>query len=258
MENYIGVFDSGIGGVTVLKEMLKLLPNENFYYYSDSLNNPYGDKSKEELEKIVFDIVDKLLKKNCKMIVIACNTASAICRESLRAKYRDIPIVAIEPAYKMVYDYGFFDKTLVLATKGTIESENFNMLYQKYNNNKTELISCSGLADLIEQDDKEKIRIYLKENLSKYKGYKNIVLGCTHYPLIKDEIKKVLGNVTFFDGSIGVSKEVKRRLEGENLINNNTTNSSKIEFFDSTNSKLKRTRFFTILTEKNKKVDTIE
>lgn len=250
MENYIGVFDSGIGGVTVLKEMIKLLPHENFYYYSDSFNNPYGDKTKEELEKIVFDIVDKLINKNCKIIVIACNTASAICSESLRLKYKDISIVAIEPAYKMVYDSGSDDKTIVLATKGTIESEKFNMLYQKYNNNKTELLSCSGLADLIEQDNKQKINEYLNENLSKYKGYKNIVLGCTHYPLIKNEIRNVLGNVAFFDGSIGVSKEVKRKLEEKNLLNNNINNIQKIEFFDSSNSLTKKNRFFEILNKK--------
>lgn len=249
MENYIGVFDSGIGGVTVLKKMVHLLPHENFYYYSDSLNNPYGDKSEEELKKIVFDIVDKLIKKNCKMIVIACNTASAICSESLRARYKDTIIVAIEPAYKMVYDYGFDDKTLVLATKGTIESKKFTSLYQKYNNNKTKLISCSGLADLIEENKKTEIQDYLNDKLSEYKGYKNIVLGCTHYPLVKDEIINVLGDVTFFDGGVGVSKEVKRKLEENNLLNKDITHLSKVEFFDSANNKNKRTRFFEILNK---------
>lgn len=249
MRNYIGVFDSGIGGVTVLKELVKKLPNENFFYYSDSLNNPYGDKKNEELEKIVFDVVDTLINKNCKMIVIACNTASAICSKQLREKYKDIPIVAIEPAYKMVHDYGFDDKTLVLATKGTIESEKFNMLYQKYNNHKTELISCSGLADLIEKNDHKKIEKYLYDHLSKYQGYKNVVLGCTHYPLIKDDLRKVLGDVTFFDGSTGVSKEVKRRLIDANLLNENSSSKSTIEFFDSSKSATKEKRFYEILNK---------
>lgn len=247
MKNYIGVFDSGIGGVTVLKELRKLLPNENFYYYSDSINNPYGDKSPEELEKIVFDIVDTLIKKNCKMIVIACNTASAICSKSLREKYKDIPIVAIEPAYKMTHDYGYDDKTLVLATKGTIESEKFRTLYQKYNNHKTKLISCSGLADLIESGNLVEIRTYLEEHLSKYKSYKNIVLGCTHYPLIKDELRKILGDVTFFDGSVGVSKEAKRRLIEANLLNEDNPEKGTVEFFDSSNNIDKEKRFFEIL-----------
>lgn len=249
MKEYIGVFDSGIGGVTVLKELRKLLPNESFYYYSDSINNPYGDKSKEHLEKITLDIVEFLISKNCKAIVIACNTASAICSKMLREKYPNIPIIAIEPAYKMVHDYSFNEKTLVLATKGTIESEKFLSLYEKYNNHKTELISCSGLAELIEKDENDKIKEYLKVNLAKYQGYKNIVLGCTHYPLIKEEIKEVLGNVIFYDGSIGVSKELKRQLEAKKLLNNNINEKQEIVFHDSSFNELKKDRFLEILNE---------
>ena len=133
----IGIFDSGIGGVTVLKEIIKLLPNENYIYYSDSVNNPYGDKSDKMILTICDKIVNKLLENNCKTIVIACNTASAKAVSYLRDKYKDIPIIAIEPAYKMVHDYAYDKPTLVMATQGTIKSEKFNMLYQKYNNHKT-------------------------------------------------------------------------------------------------------------------------
>ena len=139
--NKIGIFDSGIGGVTVLKEIIKVLPNEDIYYFSDSKNNPYGDKTDKEI----------LLKENCKAIVIACNTASAKAATKLREKYADIPIIAIEPAYKMVYDFAYDKKTLVMATKGTIESEKFHKLYNKYNNHNTELLECIGLADIIEE-----------------------------------------------------------------------------------------------------------
>ena len=173
----IGIFDSGIGGVTVLKEIIKILPNENYIYYSDSKNNPYGDKSQEEIIKICDQIIQKLLKKNCKSIVIACNTASAIAAKILREKYRNIPIIAIEPAYKMVYDYAYDKPTLVMATKGTIESEKFNILFNKYDNHKTVLLECVGLADVIEEGNEEKIKKYLKENLGKYKEkVQNIVL----------------------------------------------------------------------------------
>ena len=173
----IGIFDSGIGGVTVLKEIIKILPNENYIYYSDSRNNPYGDKSQEEIIKICDQIIQKLLKKNCKSIVIACNTASAIAAKILREKYRNIPIIAIEPAYKMVYDYAYDKPTLVMATKGTIESEKFNILFNKYDNHKTVLLECVGLADVIEEGNEEKIKKYLKENLGKYKEkVQNIVL----------------------------------------------------------------------------------
>ena len=173
----IGIFDSGIGGVTVLREIINILPNENYIYYSDSINNPYGDKKQEEIIEICDKIVQNLLKKNCKAIVIACNTASAVAAKHLREKYKEIPIIAIEPAYKMVYDYAYDNPTLVMATKGTIESEKFNILYNKYDNHKTELLECVGLADVIEGGNEEKIKNYLKENLGKYKGkVQNVVL----------------------------------------------------------------------------------
>lgn len=176
-EGNIGVFDSGIGGVTVLKEIVKILPKENYIYYSDSKNNPYGDREEKELLKICDNIVQFLLSKNCKAIVIACNTASAKAVQYLREKYKEIPFIAIEPAYKMVYDYAYEKPTLVMATKGTIESEKFNMLYHKYDNHKTTLLSCVGLADTIEEGKQEKIIKYLEENLKEYRGkVENVVL----------------------------------------------------------------------------------
>lgn len=173
----IGVFDSGIGGVTVLKEILRILPKENYIYYSDSKNNPYGDKTDKEILEICDDIVRQLINKNCKVIVIACNTASAKAVTYLREKYKGIPFIAIEPAYKMVHDYAYDKPTLVMATKGTIESEKFNILYERYDNKKTQLLSCVGLADIIEEGNREKILEYLKRELSKYKGkIENVVL----------------------------------------------------------------------------------
>ena len=106
-EESIGIFDSGIGGVTVLKEIIKILPNENYKYYSDSKNNPYGDKTDEEIIKICDKIVSNFIKQKCKAIVIACNTASAKAAKTLREKYPEIPIIAIEPAYKMVHDFAY-------------------------------------------------------------------------------------------------------------------------------------------------------
>ena len=236
----IGVFDSGIGGVTVMKELLKVLPNENYIYYSDTINNPYGDKTNEEIIKISDSIVNKLINKGCKLIVIACNTASAVSKDYLRNKY-NIPIIAIEPAYKSVPDN---EKTLVMATKATINSDKFKTLFNTYDNHNTILVSCSGLADLIEEGNKEKIINYLENKIGEYKKVKNVVLGCTHYPLIKEEIKKVLGDVNFYDGSEGVAKHTKDILEKEDLINNNVGN---ITFIDSSNNKEKERLFFEIL-----------
>ena len=240
------VFDSGIGGVTVLKEIIKILPNENYIYYSDSKNNPYGDKTNKEIIKICNKIVNKFINE-CKAIVIACNTASAKAAKNLRKKYNQIPIIAIEPAYKMAHDFAYDEVTLVMATKGTIESSKFHKLYNKYNNHNTELLECVGLADIIEEGNEQKIKEYLKENLSKYKGdVKNVVLGCTHYPLIEKEIKEVLGDVEFFNGAASLSKHLKDILIENNLINDKIEKGN-IEFVDSSNLIKKRERFFKYL-----------
>ena len=241
----IGVLDSGIGGVSVLREIIKLIPKGHFIYYSDSVNNPYGDKSKDEVYVIVKNIVAYLLDKGCIAIVLACNTASAICVKRLRSEYPDTLFIAIEPAYKMVHDYNPEGNTLVMATKGTLESEKFLALYHKYDNNKTTLLSCSGLADLIEKGNMEDVNFYLENNLKKYKGVDNVVLGCTHYPLIKENIRGVLGVVKFFDGSVGVSKELLRQLELRNI--NYDNQELKIEFIDSSKDDSKEKRFRELL-----------
>lgn len=241
----IGVFDSGIGGVTVLSEIIKVLPNENYKYYSDSKNNPYGDKTENEVKQISNNIVNHLIEENCKAIVIACNTASAKAADYLRKKYPQIPFIAIEPAYKMVHDYAYEGSTLVMATKGTIDSEKFNLLLKKYDNHKTFLLPCVGLADSIEQGNKDKIRKYLIETISCYKNkVENVVLGCTHYPLIKNEIEDVLGKVQFFNGASNLAKHLKEVLEEKCLLNKGE---GKIEFEDSQGIKEKQTRFFEFL-----------
>lgn len=237
----IGVFDSGIGGVTVLKEIIKLLPNYHYLYYSDSFNNPYGDKKEEELLIITKNIVQLLIDKGCKIIVIACNTASAICKDYLRGNF-DVSIIAIEPAIKQVFDNSPKGKTLVMATKGTIESEKFLKLYNSFSNDEMIIEAFPGLADLIEQDRKEDLKIYLQKKLH-YNNIKNVVLGCTHYPLIKNEIKEILGDVNFFEGSFGVAKRVKDVANGLNL----KESTFKLDFIDSSNSKSKEQRFFDIV-----------
>ena len=244
-EGNIGIFDSGIGGVTVLKEIIKILPNENYIYYSDSKKDAYGDKENKEVLKICDNIVKYLLEKKCKIIVIACNTASAQASDFLRKKYPNIPFVAIEPAYKMVHDFAYDKPTLVMATKGTMESEKFNLLYNKYNNYKTYLLPCIGLADVIESDNKEKIYKYLEEKISEYKGkVENVVLGCTHYPLIENEIKSILGNVKFFNGAERLAVHLKNILENKDMLE---YNEGKIEFIDSQNIEQKKERFLKIL-----------
>ncbi len=249
-EENIGIFDSGIGGVTVLREIIKVLPNENYIYYSDSKNNPYGDKTKEEIIERCKEIFRFLLERKCKAVVIACNTASAVASSYLREKYKNIPIIAIEPAYKMVHDYSYDKETLVMATKGTIESEKFNLLYHKYDNHKTTLLECVGLADVIEEGNEDKIKNYLEKNIGEYKGkVENVVLGCTHYPLVQKEIGQVLGkNVRFFNGASRLAVHLKDVLEEKNLISEKQEQ-GKIEFIDSLAKKEKEERFYKFLKE---------
>ena len=237
----IGVLDSGIGGVTVLREILKQNIHANFIYYSDSKHNPYGDKSSDEVYSIVKWVVDYLLDMGCVAIVLACNTASAICVKRLREEYPDTLFIAIEPAYKMVHDYNPKGKTLVMATEGTINSEKFLTLFNKYDNKNTTLLPCKGLAELIEEGNEVKIDRYLDDNLSKYKDIDNVVLGCTHYPLIKKNLRRVLGDVKFFDGSLGVSKELVRQLELRGITFDNKSFS--VDFIDSSNNVSKENRF---------------
>ena len=242
----IGILDSGIGGVTVLREILKQNIHAKFIYYSDSKNNPYGDKSEDEVYSIVKTIVDYLLDKGCVAIVLACNTASAICVKRLREEYPDTLFIAIEPAYKMVHDYNPKGKTLVIATEGTINSEKFLTLFNKYDNKNTILLPCKGLAELIEEGNEVKIDRYLDDNLSKYKDIDNVVLGCTHYPLIKKNIRRVLGDVKFFDGSLGVSKELVRQLELRGITFDNESFS--VDFIDSSGNVSKENRFMELIS----------
>lgn len=239
----IGIFDSGIGGATVLKEILKILPNYHYVYYSDSINNPYGDKREDELCLITKNIVQELINKGCKIIVIACNTASAMCKDYLRSNF-ELPIIAIEPAIKQVALYNPQGNTLVMATKGTIESEKFLELYHKFDNKKMIIGDYPGLADLIEQNKTREIKKYLKEHL-KFQNVDNIVLGCTHYPLIKEELKEVLGNVNFYDGSVGVANRLKELVHDINL----EETEFKIDFIDSSNSEEKKKRFYEFLND---------
>lgn len=245
--NPIGFFDSGIGGASVLKEFLKIMPNENYIYYSDSANNPYGDKEDSELLNISKNNVEYLLKQNCKCIVIACNTASLKTKDQLREIYKDVPIFSIEPAYKMVYDYAYQKPTIIMATKGTIESTNFNELFQKYDNHKTVLLPCKGLADIIEVGDSEKIDSYLKELLSEYNGkVENVVLGCTHYAFIKTEIQKYLGEVEFFYGAEALAKYTYNTLKDNNLLSDSSIKGT-IQFFDSSKQEYKEKRFLNFI-----------
>ena len=220
MNKKIGIFDSGLGGLSILKELLKILPNEDYLFYEDSINNPYGEKSEEELFEITSGIVEYLLSENCKIIVIACNTATTSCMKKLREKYPNTIFVGTVPAIKVAYD-GHYKNVINLSTPYTQNSKRVNELIHDFKNEDEVIYNISGenLANLIELDKKEEIGILLNRLLSSYKDKADaLILGCTHYSLIKNEFKKVLPNTVLLDGVVGVTKEVKRQLSNNNLL----------------------------------------
>ena len=204
----IGFFDSGKGGTSILDVVKKLLPNEEYMYIGDSENCPYGEKSDEELIKIVQANVDRLKDWGATIIVIACNTATTRCIDKLRKIYPDLKFVGTEPAVKLAIMSGA-KKVLVMATPGTIKSVRLLALVRdnEKQDQEVDLMACPGLADAIEKD--EDIDGVLDELLKDVKEYDAVVLGCTHYSLIKNKIQRYFPNAKLIDGNEGVAKRVK-------------------------------------------------
>jgi glutamate racemase len=224
----IGIFDSGVGGISVLREAIKLLPNENFIYYGDSKNAPYGIKTVDEVKNLSFSVTDILINKGIKALVVACNTATSAAINDLREKYK-IPIIGIEPALKPAVLLGRKGKILIMATPMTLSEEKFYKLMKKYEDI-AEIVPmpCPGLVELIEDGtfSGEKINSYLKEKLSSYieYGIAAIVLGCTHYPFVKKEIKLLTKDVPIIDGSKGTARQLKKKLVAIHLLNDSGKN----------------------------------
>jgi glutamate racemase len=208
----IGILDSGIGGKTVLKEIKKLLPNEEYVYFADSKNCPYGTKTLPELEQIVSDGVEYLLDKGAEIVVLACNTATTQTIDYLRKKYPLVPFVGTEPAIKKACDESSDGaKILLLATEGTAHAERTRELVDLNKKPKQiiEIDACPGLARAIEDDNEAAIDKILAE-LNNTEKYETVILGCTHYPIIKEKIAQRFPGAKLIDGSVGVAKEVLR------------------------------------------------
>ena len=231
--NSIGFFDSGIGGITIWESVNRLLPNENTIYLADSNNSPYGTKSYDELINISKENVDFLINKKCKLIVVACNTATTNSINFLRESY-DLPFIGIEPAIKPAALNTKTGKIGVLATKGTLGSS----LFEKTSNihgNKVEIIEQHGigLVELIEKGiySGSKIDSLLKEYLNPMieNDIDKLVLGCTHYPLIKDSINKIINeSIEIIECSEAVALQTERILIKSNLINSDAEKSEKL------------------------------
>lgn len=239
----IGLFDSGIGGTSIWKEIHQLLPHENTIYLADSKNAPYGQKSKEEIIDLSIKNTEFLLEQNAKIIVVACNTATTNAIKELRAKY-DVPFIGIEPAIKPAANNSKTQTIGILATKGTLNSELFNKTAEKFQD--TKIIEQVGynLVKLIEDGE-----MYSDEMTSLLKTYLTpmieanidyLVLGCSHYPYLIPQIKEILPeNIKIIDSGEAVARQTQKVLE-EKIGFNNAEKSTSV-FYTNSNPKVLET-----------------
>lgn len=219
------MFDSGVGGISVLRELIKIMPNENYIYFGDSKNAPYGSRSKSEVLELTRSNLDMLKAMGIKAFVVACNTATSASVRILRGENPDLVIVGIEPAIKPPSDELDHPRVLVMATPLTLKEEKFSRLVERYADREHVIpLPCPRLAELIEGGDLdgEEINSYIEELLSPYVNGEidALVLGCTHYPHVKDIIERhVPENVRIYDGGIGTARHTKRLLESAELLN---------------------------------------
>ena len=220
----IGIMDSGLGGLSVLKEALKLMPQENFIYYGDSANAPYGTKNTEEIRQLTEKCIQYFLERGVKEIIIACNTATSASVSILREKYPQLPIIGIEPALKPAA-LGFpGGNILVTATELTLREKKFRHQLHCYEGKAHIYVQPLGrIVEFVERGQLEspELDAYLNEVLAPWTalGLDAIVLGCTHFPFAKKQIRRVVGErPVIFDGAEGTVREAARQLERRGLL----------------------------------------
>ena len=221
--NPIGLFDSGVGGTSIWKEVHALLPNESTIYLADSKNAPYGQKTQEEIIELSKKNTEFLLHNNCKLIIVACNTATTNAIKVLRASY-DVPFIGIEPAIKPAALHTKTQKIGILATQGTLNSELFHQTVALYSDVKVVEQIGFDLVKLIENGEMHSNR--MSELLEEYllpmvaQDIDYLVLGCTHYPYLIPQIKKIITNhIKIIDSGEAVAKQTKHILEINHLFN---------------------------------------
>jgi glutamate racemase len=222
----IGMFDSGIGGLTVLKEVKKLLPSEHILYLGDSARLPYGNKSPQTITKYALESAIFLLTKGIKILVIACNTSSALALDILKKKL-PIPVLGvIYPAAVEAVQYTKTKKIGVIGTKATINSMAYGKAIHKLDPQIEVLAKpCPLFVPIVEEGlENDKIAVYMAKKYLKdiqHSGIDTLVMGCTHYPILEHVIEKVMGrNVTIVNTGRETAKEVKQSLEEKGILNN--------------------------------------
>ena len=242
--SYIAVFDSGVGGVSVLRELRALMPGERFYYFGDSANAPYGKKTTEKVRELTLAAGKKLLEDlDCKALVVACNTATAAAIIDLRESYPDRIVVGIEPALKLACDRHPGGTIGIMATDVTLREQKLAALMERVKRDCTVLrVQAPGVVELVEAgkaDTGEAVEL-MERLLGPYRGKLNaLVLGCTHYPFLKKAMGVVLGDrVELLDGGEGTARETRRRLleagllwedQGDLIVENSSEDPGKID-----------------------------
>ncbi len=221
-ESYIAVFDSGVGGISVLQELVKCMPGEKFLYFGDSANAPYGEKSAEQVRELTLQAADMLLDRDVKALVVACNTATAAAITLLRERYPDTIVIGIEPALKLAADRYPAGTIGVMATHVTLQEEKLAHQLERFPEANVVRIPAPGLVELIESGhtDGPEVDGLLSKILAPYVGELDaLVLGCTHYPFVKPAITKILGEKTaLFDGGEGTARHTQKLLEQAGLL----------------------------------------
>ena len=220
MRRPIGIFDSGLGGISVLKEAVHLMPNEHFIFYGDNENAPYGTKTQEQIDSCVQNVVNHLLQRDVKALLIACNTATAASAKRLRSELT-IPVIGMEPALKPAHELRHGGQILVLATPATLHMDKFLHLMELYGEGAVP-VEGYGIVECVEDGQVRGERILsvlhglLDEHLKKKTDA--IVLGCTHYPLIREALAQVAPGVPLIDGNLGTVRQLRRVLERDGLL----------------------------------------
>ncbi len=222
-EKYIAVFDSGVGGISVLRHLRRLMPQEKFLYFGDSGNAPYGSRPTEIVRQLSLNVAQNLIRQGIKALVVACNTATAAAINALRAAYPELIVVGIEPAVKLAADRFPGGTVGVLATEVTLREEKFRELIAHCSNACSVIsLPAPGLVELVEQGkgNSREAEALLRPILAPWAGKLDaLVLGCTHYPFAKQAISACIGRETvLLDGGEGTAREAQRRLEKAGLL----------------------------------------
>lgn len=241
-ENPIGVFDSGLGGISVLHTIHDLMPQENLLYFGDSKYNPYGTKTKSEITDRCIEICDHLMEHGCKAIVIACNTATSACVPLLRERY-PVDIIGMEPALKVACSLGEKQTIAVWATHFTLVEEKFAHLMERFDKeHRIVKVACPKLVQLVEEDQldqPEKIQTVLQDYIAQgpIDSLDSIVLGCTHFVFFKEQLRSILpATVHIVDGNLGTAMHLQELLREKDLLKEQ--GSSKILFENTQEEKI--------------------